>query len=231
MSIRPTLGAVSFSCPHCNAFAAQSWFRVGAVPADQNTPPKAVLSAKAIFLKNQSVTVYPHDVGNVHLSKCFACGQFTLWVGNQILYPASQAVDQPGPDVPPEVACEYIEASRIVNVSPRGAAALLRLAIQKLCIHLGERGQNINQDIASLVVKGLMPIVQQSLDAVRVIGNEAVHPGTIDLRDDRETALQLFSLVQIICDQMITRPRQANEVYAKLPKSIRDAIDKRDNRE
>jgi hypothetical protein len=136
--------------------------------------------------------------------------------------------EAPSNDLPSDIRADYEEASEIVDLSPRGAAALLRLAIQKLCCHLGEKGKNINDDIASLVSKGLLPIVQQSLDALRVIGNDAVHPGTIDLRDDRATAMQLFALVNFIANQMITHPRQAREIYGKLPSEKRDAIEKRD---
>jgi hypothetical protein len=66
-----------------------------------------------------------------------------------------------------------------LNLSPRGAAVLLRLAIHKLCKHLGESGENLYDDIASLVEKGLSPTIQKYLDVVRVIGNEAVHHGNI----------------------------------------------------
>ena len=37
--------------------------------------------------------------------------------------------------------------------------------------------------------------------------NEAVHHGEMDLRDDVETASQLFVLVNAIADQMITQPK------------------------
>ena len=62
----------------------------------------------------------------------------------------------------------------------------------------------------------------QALDTVRVIGNDAVHPGQIDLRDDRDTAIQLFELVNFIADQTITRKNRVASMYAKLPQAKRD---------
>ena len=129
-----------------------------------------------------------------------------------------------------DILRDYEEASSILNLSPRGAAALLRLAIQKLCKHLGENGKNINNDIESLVKKGLSPIIQKSLDVVRVIGNEAVHPGTLDLRDDRDVASKLFRLVNLITDRMITYPKQVNEMFDGLPAPKKEEIQKRDTK-
>ena len=37
-----------------------------------------------------------------------------------------------------------------------------------------------------------------------LIGNEAVHPGTIDLKDDPGTTLSLFELVNIVVEAMVT---------------------------
>jgi hypothetical protein len=113
----------------------------------------------------------------------------------------------------------------------RGAAALLRLAIQKLCVHFGETGKNINDDIASLVQKGLPESIQKALDSVRVIGNEAVHPGRIDLKDDSTTAAGLFRLVNIIVEQTISNQKHIDEFFEKkLPEANRKAIRKRDGK-
>lgn len=135
----------------------------------------------------------------------------------------------PNNDLPDDIKADYEEARRIASISPRGAAALLRLSIQKICKHLGEPGNNINNDISSLVRKGLSPKIQQALDTVRVVGNEAVHPGQMDLKDSVEVVNKLFGLVNIIAEVLITQPKHVEEMYiAMVPEGHRNAIDKRD---
>ena len=135
---------------------------------------------------------------------------------------------QPSTDMPPDVVDDFNEAREVLAKSPRSAAAILRLAIQKLCKHLGQPGENINKDIGGLVKAGLPPRIQQALDIVRVIGNNAVHPGELDLRDDQQTALALFGLVNFIVEEMITRPREIDEIYNKLPSGVLEQITRRD---
>ncbi len=147
-----------------------------------------------------------------------------------MVFPVIKTGNAPSKDLPEDVLSDFEEARQIIRLSPRGAAALLRLALQKLCIHLGEKGKNINEDISSLVSKGLDPIVQQSLDAVRVIGNNAVHPGEIDLQDDAETVESLLMLINFICDRMITHPQNVQALFDKLPQNDRDNIEKRNNK-
>lgn len=115
------------------------------------------------------------------------------------------------------------------NFSPRGATPLGAAAVQKLGKALGESGKNINADIASLVQKGLAPQVQQALDVLRVIGNNAVHPGQIDLKDDRDTALALFGLLNYIVEQQIMRPKELETIYQSLPPGALAQIEKRNS--
>ena len=64
-----------------------------------------------------------------------------------------------------------------------------------------------------------------------VVGNNAVHPGQIDLRDDVETVLKLFGLVNLVADVMITQPKQVDALYdSVVPESQRQAIAKRDGK-
>lgn len=106
-------------------------------------------------------------------------------------YPDIENAPFPNPEMPQEVLKLYLEAASIHGKSPRGAAALLRLSIQVLCKELGESGKNINTVIASLVKKGLLEIVQQFLDTVRVIGNNAVpQVKLIQMTLKRKTTIQ-----------------------------------------
>jgi len=135
---------------------------------------------------------------------------------------------EPNEDLSEDIKLDFLEAAKIVQLSPRGAAALLRLCVQKMCVQLGEKGKHINTDIAALVKKGLSVQVQQALDIVRVTGNDAVHPGQIDLRDDRATASQLFNLVNIIAEIMISQPKRIQEMYDQLPEDKLEGIEQRD---
>ncbi len=148
-----------------------------------------------------------------------------------MVYPDTLPVEIPNQDLSAEIVNDYNEAASILNKSPRGAAALLRLAIQKLCHELGcDPKKKIDDNIAELVKKGLLPKVQKALDIVRVTGNEAVHPGQIDLSDDIETAKKLFGLVNIIARQMITEEKEVNSLYDSLPEEKRSAIEKRNQK-
>jgi Domain of unknown function (DUF4145) len=146
-----------------------------------------------------------------------------------MVYPLRGAAPNPHPDMPDDVRREYVEASATLAVSPRGAGALLRLAVQKLMPHIGESGTNLNDDIASLVRKGLDPDVQKALDALRVVGNNAVHPLELDLQDDAETVGALFGILNFIVEERIVRPRKLDSLYKGLPEGARRAIDARDS--
>jgi Domain of unknown function (DUF4145) len=258
--VLPSIREAAFCCPHCDVFTTQYWYEVLAeevrsekglpfVLTSQTQEERALhlqgldasgeremiewldraLSGMVIF--DSTSGKYPKlSVFNLNLSKCYSCKKIAVWVFDRLVFPAKKSEVRPNPDLPENVIRDFEEAREIVDASPRGAAALLRLCIQKLCAHLGEKEKTIDDAIASLVRKGLNPLVQQALDIVRVIGNESVHPGELDLRDDRETASELFGLVNAIADQMITHPKAVEALYKKLPENKRKAIEKRDRK-
>lgn len=171
------------------------------------------------------------DVRNIHLSKCYTCGDITIWRYGTILYPPVRYEIEPNPDMAEDIRADFDEARALLDMSPRAAAALLRLCVQKLCKQIGEKGRSIDEDVKALVAKGLDPRIQKALDIVRVVGNHAVHPGTIDLKDDRATAAKLFELVNRIALDMITHPKEVAALYdEKLPDAAKEAINKRDRK-
>ena len=168
------------------------------------------------------------QVNNAWISLCFSCQKLAVWVHDRMLFPRHDHHIAPNADLPDEIKKDFLEAAEILDASPRGSAALLRLCIQKLCKHLGKSGDNINKDIADLVQDGLDKRIKNSLDIVRVIGNNAVHPGQINLTDDKDTASSLFKIVNIICETMISQPKHIDELYELIPPSTKKQIEKRD---
>lgn len=218
--IPPSFKENAFNCPYCRAYAHQEWWPMSKV---------SIGTSKVKPAPPPTVRIPPGGVmEDLFLCSCSRCENYSLWINDKMVYPKSSIAPFPINDMPENVKIDFLEARNIVSESPRGAAALLRLALQKLMPHLGESGNNINNDIKNLVKKGLDVQIQQSLDYLRVIGNNAVHPGELDLQDDLETALNLFDLLNIIVNLMIIQPKKINRLYNKLPGSTRNSIKKRD---
>lgn len=206
--IQPEPFLRSFTCPHCATLSKQEW-----------------RSLDWEYQKGyQHEEEYPIRIGT-----CDHCYDSTLWVFDKLLFPDNGNAPFPNPEMPENVQKIYLEAASIHSKSPRGAAALLRLSIQVLTKELGEKGDNINADIKSLVEKGLPIIVQQSLDIVRVTGNDAVHPGQIDT-DNPATVGQLFNLVNVIVEYMIDLPKRVGGIYDSLPNGKKEGIVNRDGK-
>src|SRR5208282_5828554 len=122
------------------------------------------------FLREGDTLYKPHNLVNLHVSRCFSCRELSFWRLDSLLYPAERYEVEPNADIPEEAKIDFEEARGILSASHRGAAALLRLCIQKLCNGLLGKEMDINSAIAELVKKGLRVEVQQALDSVRVIG-------------------------------------------------------------
>lgn len=207
-TILPAFRKEVFHCQFCQAFVRQGWAQ----------------------LFTGGSTLVP-----IWTCECTNCRIISYWYQHpadknetKMVHPRPISAPLPHPEMPEGVKDEYTEAGSIITASPRGAGALLRLALQKLMPHLGEKGDNLNDDIASLVRKGLDPQVQQALDALRVIGNNAVHPLELDLRDDTATVGALFGLLNFIVEERIARPQKLASLYEELPEGAREAITKRD---
>jgi len=213
--VEPEFKKKAFNCPYCEVYAHQKWrYRLMIFNSNSEHPPNSRYDQLRVM--------------DWSTSKCDHCGEISFWHDEQLIYPKSSIAPLPNEDMPDDVKEDYIEAKNIVNDSPRGACALLRLALQKLMPHLEESGKNLNEDIGNLVKKGISSEVQKALDSVRVIGNNAVHPGELDLKDDVRTAISLFRLINYIVDNQISSKKEIDGIFEGLPQMNIEAIKRRD---
>lgn len=217
----------AFQCPVCSGFSSHLWnYEPININGDYNESIKFII-----------------------IAQCQACNQFSIWITNEIpitysptltlnksdtsltlIFPnVTKGIPKPNNDMPDDVKEIYIEAGEVLNISPRASAALSRLAIEKLVDHLNAQGKDLNTQIGNLVSKGMPIEIQQMLDSVRVIGNNAVHPGQIDIKDNKELALSLLNFINLIVDNRITQPKKILDIYNLLPESYRNSIERRDN--
>lgn len=220
----------AFKCPQCDGFSSHIW----------NYYPVSI---------NKN---YDDSLRFIIVSQCYACEDFSIWLTNKLpirnsqnlsvihletenassklLYPSTLSeTPLPNKDMPIEIKETYLEASKVLNLSPRASAALSRMAIEKLVDELDAEGKDLNRKIGNLVSKGMPIQIQRMLDSVRVIGNNAVHPGQIDIKDNKKLALSLLHFINLIVDNRISQPKMINEVYNSLPESYKKSIEKRDN--
>lgn len=209
----PEFRKKAFTCPHCDVYANFYW---------KEAKEEMYIGGSRSYTNN-----------GLHIATCTHCDGRVVWFVNDyksyMLWPFGIAnAPLPHDEMPEDVKADYIEARSVCALSPRGASALLRLGIQKLCKHLGGKGDNINEDIGALVKKGLPVQIQQALDVVRVTGNNAVHPGELRVEDQPEIAAALFGLLNLIVDNRIAEPKRVEALYAALPEGARNGVKKRD---
>lgn len=172
---------------------------------------------------------------------CRACGEGSIWkqfdrIDNynyklRLVDPIASDAPEALPDMPEDVAGDYEEARLIAAYSPRAAAALLRLALQKLCKHLGEPGEHIDTDIRSLAKRPEFgERLVKAADTLRIAGNNAVHPGEMDEQDIDNICSGLFGLLNLIVQAGISQPKEWDAMYQALPEKPRKAAEKKDRR-
>jgi len=207
-----------FVCPYssCKVYAVQHWGKVQVVK-------------KRLGGTSSSRNYSGQPI--IEVARCEACERESIFVNATLTFPEESEAPDAARDLPDELKEDFEEARSIYRLSPRGAAALLRLVLQKLLPILGATKSDINAGIEELVAAGkIKSQIQQALDVVRVVGNESVHPGQMDIRDDRETAIALFRIINLVVETEITEPKRLAALYESLPQSKLDGIVDRDSK-
>ena len=230
-------GEKSFNCPHCFVFAQQKWNQVikqSDTIADHSGNP--MLNEYYEIEKGAGITIYRDKVmlPNHVLAFCIcqSCKKPSLWYKHNLVYPIQNAVEDPNSFMPEEVKVIYDEARSVLDLSPRASAALLRLGLEKLLPYLGAKKDNINQMIKQLVQeRKVIGKLQEAMDTLRVVGNDAVHPGLIDLegRDNRDVSLALFKILNFIVAETLESDETISELYSLIPEGPMKGIKDREN--
>ena len=166
------------------------------------------------------------------------CGNHSLWVpltppdsalalistDYKLAYPAISQAPHPEENMPADIKIDFEEARQVFGYSPRAAAALLRLCVQKLCQELLGKKGDIHKQIGELVDLGLPSRVLKAFDTIRIFGNESVHPGIVNLNDTPEVALALFSLLNMAVRHCITEEQELEAIRALTPEKKRRDI-------
>jgi len=214
--IEPQISKSAFHCPLCGTFAHMRWFGFG-----RNHSPRPYTEAECSHCEQSSLWRIEETAENED-------GHIVPSRGT-MLFPDTGIAPLPELDMPDDVKVDYEEAARISAKSPRGAAALLRLGLQKLCKHLGKNGENINSDIRSLSEDNVLPpMVIKVADTVRITGNNAVHPGEMSEEDFDHVASKLFDLLNFIVKKAITEPKELEALYQKVPEKPRVSAEEQD---
>ena len=143
-----------------------------------------------------------------------------------MILPEGGTGERADPEMPEGVRAVYEEARTIAQKSPRAAAALLRQSVEMLCRELCEVPQGkqvkLNEMIKTLKEEGRVKgATVEALEMVRVVGNDAVHAGMIDLEEDGSLLEGLFGCVNKVVDDAIGEPKRQETLLQKIPEEER----------
>lgn len=208
----------AFTCPDCSIFSKHDWTST------------LVNETYGQFTGHLGMIGEKQTISNLDLCKCEQCGYISFWYKEKLIWPLNTGVETPLEEMPEDIRELYKEASSIVELSPKESCAILRLALQKLCNRLAgqDEKKKIDGAIKKLVEKGLPSTLQKAMDTVRIVGDEAVHPGEINVDDNKELAIAMFRLMNIIIEKMIVEPKEIDNLYNLMPDNKLQGIENRD---
>src|SRR5262249_10332318 len=149
-----------FHCPRCGVLSHQDWYQLLGKWGDWRTISTARVPVRPVVARaaeGSAITRFEVEGRESEIpthrdrkkrpsraevkfdgylaSLCANCGEAAIWHDDQLIDPVAVAgVPPANDDLNPEIKQIYAEAAAIISTSPRGAAALLRLGVQQLCI-------------------------------------------------------------------------------------------------
>lgn len=175
-------------------------------------PPRDIQLSKQTFIDHCLQAFTLSDTKEASVATCISCGKPSLWIQGKMVWPELPSIP-PTEHMPDDVRVAYMEAQAVISRSPRCACAMLRLALERLCVHLEGKGNNLRAKVLSLK---LSPEVEKLCDACRLVGNDAVHEGVlfVDDTDTYEVARTLSMFINWITERTIKSEALADELLS-----------------
>jgi hypothetical protein len=211
-------------CPHCNT---------GITEAFTTSQPINLPGA------NTNTGVRPHIIWNIAHQACPECRE-SIIILNRLQAPGLTALSfraYPGSKsrpIPPEVLDPYkqdfIEASKVLEDSPKASAALSRRNLQAILRDkAGTKSKDLFDQIEEVITSGKVPTyIAEDLHAVRNIGNFGAHPlkstttGAIVDVEPGEAEWNL-DVLELLFDFYFVQPAISAKRKAELNKKLKDA--------
>jgi Domain of unknown function (DUF4145) len=176
-------------CPHCTIHFHDNWV--------------------THYMERRSGLVQSPDTGNGQFwyyrsALCPECGDTTIEVArhdgqgnvNEVwrqIYPVGASRGPIAPEVPQDIAQDYIEACNVLPISAKASAALSRRCLQNMLHVHGYKSKDLAKEIDLLLnesdpKKALPHRIRQTIDGIRNFGNFSAHP------IDDKTTLQIIEV-------------------------------------
>lgn len=221
---RPKLDKDGFDCPRCAAYAKQEWGRLFGEGENYG-----------YYYTDMNLGLFDEDAHPIwRTARCARCGEASVWRGEQMMYPHAGLAPLPHVDMPDDAKALYEEARSVLGVSRRAGTALARAALERLLrkLHPQTGNPNLATRIESIFPKVPVPLGQM-LTVIRVAGNASLHvadtPDDVQVLvlDPEETEIVelMFDAINVLVEELITKPRQMEGYYNKLPEAIRERVD------
>ncbi|ROQ40961.1 uncharacterized protein DUF4145 [Frondihabitans sp. PhB188] len=232
----PARNKPRFDCPHCGAYASQTWFKlyrdVGSedyghpefelvtdgkeiglqLAAGPGTPIPFPSSAEMASAAAEAWLNKSRHPGEWMQSLCTSCEDYATWRSEDLIYPGTSITPPPSEDMPEDVAALYEEARAVVSVSRRAGAALARATMEALIKRIdpdAPKPMNLDNRIAR-IIPTVSSSLGQMLTVIRHVGNKTLH---VEENPDAATRLVL--------DETQT------EIVDLIFQSINDLVDER----
>jgi Domain of unknown function (DUF4145) len=180
-------------CPHCGIYFHDNW------DLERLFRNRSVVKAEKF--EGAEENAYWH----YRTAHCPRCKEFAIEFGpanaegelrpdgwGQV-YPVGANRGPVPPEVPPDIAKDYIEACNVLPISAKASAALSRRCLQNMLHAFEYRARDLAKEIDLLLdepdpKKALPHKLRETVDAIRNFGNFSAHPV------DDKTTLQVIEV-------------------------------------